>query len=124
MHTPCVELSASSVGQMSAPGSAVLLCMMSVSTVTTCSLLSSVVSSEEGTIATGSFSLFLFRIRFFPASTNKNCMRQQHYSHTLTSKLELKHQRHMPNVQIWVQYYSTYLWVHICVVAPLLATVV
>lgn len=126
MHTPRVELTAVEV---SASGSAVLVFVTSISTATTCLPLSTVVSSEEAMTSTGSFSFFLFWIRFFFASRDENYKCHQCYSHTVTSELYLQPcypwpQRHVTDVQIWVWHYSANLLVHICVVAPLLVAAV
>lgn len=102
MHTPCVELTVSAVRQISLSGSSVLIFVTSISLATTCSPLSSVVSSEEGVMSTGSFSLFLFWIRFFFVSRDKHCYSD--FIHHTTDT--------------WTITVISYLLVHICVAAP------
>lgn len=64
VHKPCVEFTAFAGGGRGASVSAVSVGERSISNAETCSHLSSV-GSEDGTMSTGSFSFFLFWIRFF-----------------------------------------------------------
>lgn len=71
VHKPWVEFTAFTAGGRGASVSAVSVGERSISTAATCSPLSDV-GSAEGTMSTGSFSFFLFWIRFFCDSNVKN----------------------------------------------------
>lgn len=94
---------------MSASGSTVLESAVSVTTATASLVRSSGASSTEGVMSTGSFSFFLFWMRFFFASAGDSRL------------TELQQPRRMMCTERAC--YATYLLAHICVGAPLLATV-
>lgn len=104
MHTPCVEIRASAGGELCALVSPELF-LTSISTATTCSPLLSMVS-EEGTMSTGSFSFFLFWIRFFFASRDKKNTNYRRQQQSYTDHLDvpatmlLNPQTSMTNVQM------------------------